>query len=276
MEYILVPTDFSKSAFNALEYAIEVAKVFKSKVLVLNTFEKPASGSSSMMRIVDKMESLADDELFSLQRAIREKELDKEVEIEYKHLHGSIYSGVKYEVKRRDIGLIIMGSTGASGLKDIFLGSNAFDVISKTDYPVMAIPPKAKFKRIKNIIFATDFDLKCENDNLPVIFELTKNLGAKLTLVNIQTDNTNFKKTRDNADKFFNICKDQLKGIDYEYHYILENDIAEGINKAYQNNDADLLVMIKKSRSLIDYIFRKSITKCLVKEAKLPLLTLSK
>jgi|LGOV01.1.fsa_nt_gb nucleotide-binding universal stress UspA family protein len=274
MEYILVPTDFSKNAYNALEYAIEVSKIFETKIIVLHTYQKPASGSSSMMKIEGKMKSLAEDDIVKLQRTLLEKGLIDDVEIEFEHSNASITSGIKNQLNSKDIGLIIMGSTGSSGLKELFLGSNTFDVIKKSTCPVLAIPSNATFKKIKNIIFATDFDMGCKNNNLPVIFKLTRKLGAKLTLVNIQTGETDFKKTRDNADRFFEECKESLKGINYEHHYILNEDISNGINSAYKNNDADLLVMVKKSHSLIEFIFKKSITKCLVSEAKLPLLTL--
>jgi len=276
MEYILVPTDFSKNAFNALVYGIEVSKIYRTKILILHTYQRPASNSSTMMKIDKKMKNIAEDDIITLQRTLREKNLINNIDIEYECINTSIISGIKEQLKSKDIGLIVMGTTGASGLKEFFIGSNAFDTIKNASCPVLAIPSNASFKKIKNIVFATDFDMNCNDHSLPFIFRLSRYLGAKLTMVNIQTITTDFKKTRNNADKFFENCKEELKNIDYEHHYILEDDISFGINKAYKNNKADLLVMVKKSHSLIEYIFKKSITKSLVSEAKLPLLTLTK
>lgn len=274
MEYILVPTDFSKNAFNALEYAIDVAKLFEAKIIVLHTFRIPASGASSMMSIIDNMKSIAEEEFVKLHNALVERDLNKVVPIEFENINSGIISGISNLIETNDIGLIIMGTRGASGFKELFLGSNTFNTIKHSLCPVIAVPTNASFKQIKNIIFATDFDMSCSNNNIPLILDLTRRLKAKITLINIQTVATNFADTRDNADKFFEECKDALKDINYDYHYIIDEDIANGINTAYKNNNADLLVMIKKSHGLIEFLFNKSITKCVVSEAKLPLLTL--
>ena len=274
MEYILVPTDFSKNAFNALEYAIDVAKLFKAKIIILHTYGIPSGGASSFKNISSKLKELAEEDLLSLRNAIAEKGLNDNVTIEFDNLNTDIITGIRETIEINDIGLVIMGTAGASGLKELFLGSNTSEVIQNISCPIIAVPKNASFKKIENIIFATDFDMNCNSGNISLIIDFAKRLNARLTMVNIQTVKTNFAKTRDNADKFFEDCKDQLKGVNYDYHYIIDEDIANGINKAYKSNNADLLVMVKKSHGLIDYLFNKSMTKSVVSNAKLPLLTI--
>ena len=274
MEYVLVPTDFSKNAFNALEYAIDVAKLFDAKIIVLHTYEVPIGGASSLRNISYKLKEIAEEQIVQLHRAIVNKGLNDVVSIEFDNLNTDLVTGIRDMVETNDIGLVIMGTAGASGLKELFLGSNTADVIKHITCPVIAVPKNASFKKIDNIIFATDFDMSCENNNIPLIIDLTRRLNARLTMINIQTIATNFAETRDNADKFFEECEDTLKDINYDYHYIIDEDITNGINKAYKNNNADLLVMIKKSHGLIDHLFNKSMTKAVVSDAKLPLLTI--
>ncbi len=274
MEYILVPTDFSKNAFNALEYAIDVAKLFDAKIIVLHTYEVPTGGASSFKNISYKLKEIAEEEIVHLYNTIIEKGLNEIVSIEFDNLNTDIVTGIRDTIETNDIGLVIMGTAGASGLKELFLGSNTSEVIKHISCPVIAVPKNASFKKIENIIFATDFDMNCDNKNIPLIIDLTKRLKARLTMVNIQTVATDFANTRDNADKFFEECKDALKNINYDYHYIIDEDITNGINKAYKNNNADLLVMIKKSHGLIDHLFNKSMTNAVISDARLPLLTI--
>jgi nucleotide-binding universal stress UspA family protein len=274
MEYILVPTDFSQNALNALEYAIDVAKLFKAKIMVLHTYEVPFGGASYLKNIDYKLREIAEEQIVKLHKTIIDKGLNDIVSIEFDNLKTDLVSGIRDMVEVNDIGLVIMGTAGASGLKEIFLGSNTSNVIKHISCPLIAVPKNASFKKIENIIFATDFDMNCEDNNIPLIIDLTKRLNARLTMVNIQTVATNFAKTRDNADKFFEECEGALKDINYDYHYIIDEDITNGINKAYKNNNADLLVMIKKSHSLIDHLFNKSMTNAVVSDAKLPLLTI--
>jgi len=274
MEYILVPTDFSENAFNALEYAVDVAKLFDAKIMVLHTYETPIGGIASLKNINYKLKELAEEEIVQLNNAIVEKGLNKEVSIEFDNLNTDLVSGIMDMVEVNDIGLVIMGTAGASGLKELFLGSNTSHVIKNISCPVIAVPKNASFKGIENIIFATDFDMSCDNDNIPFIFEITRKLKARITMVNIQTVGTNFAKTRDNADMFFEECQHVLKDINYNYQYIIDDNITDGINKAYKDNNADLLVMIKKSHGLIDHLFNKSMTTAIVSDAKLPLLAI--
>lgn len=274
MEYILVPTDFSKYAFNALEYAIDVAKLFNAKIIILHTYEVPKVGISTFKNITYKLKEIAEEEIVKLHNTIIDKGLNDIVPIEFDNLNTDLVSGIYDMIETNDIGLIIMGTAGASGLKELFLGSNTSEVIKHVSCPVIAVPKNASFKKIENIIFATDFDMSCNNNNIPFIINLTKKLKARLTMINIQTVETNFAKTRDNADRFFEECKETLKDVNYDYHYIIDEDISNGINKAYKNNNADLLVMIKKSHGLIEHLFNKSMTKSVVSEAKLPLLTI--
>jgi len=274
MEYILVPTDFSENAFNALEYAINVAKLFETKIIVLHTYEIPYGGASSFKNISYKIKEIAEEDLLHLHNNIIKKGLNNAITIEFNILNTDLISGIRDTIETNDVGLIVMGTAGASGLKELFLGSNTSEVIKNISCPIIAVPKKTNFKKIENIIFATDFDLDCNNENITFIIDLTKRLNARLTMVNIQTVNTNFAETRDNADKFFEYCKEELKNVNYDYHYIIDEDIANGINKAYKNNNADLLVMVKKSHGLIDHLFNKSMTKSVVSDAKLPLLTI--
>ena len=272
MEYILVPTDFSKNAFNALEYAIDVAKLFEAKIMIMHAYQMSSSSSSTKNNLKFKTE----EEFVQLHYDLVNFGLNDIVPIEFESLNTDLTSGICNLIETNNVGLVVMGTTGASGLKEMFLGSNTFNIIKQSTCPVIAVPSNASFKKIQNIIFATDFDLSCKNKNLPLVIELTRRLDAKLTLINIQTVATNFAKTRDNADRFLEECKDELKHINYDYHYIIDEDISNGINKAYKNNNADLLVMIKKSHNLIDFIFNKSITKSVVSEAKIPLLAIMK
>ena len=275
MEYILVPTDFSKNALNALEYAIDVAKLLDTKIMVLHTYETSIGGASSFKNISYKIKEFAEEDIVRLHNTIVKKDLNNIVPIEYDKLNTDIVSGIRDMIETNDIGLVIMGTAGASGLKELFLGSNTAEVIKSISCPVIAVPKNANFKKIENIIFATDFNIGCDNLSLPLIIDITKRLDARLTMVNIQTVETDFAKTRDNADRFFKDCKEILKGINYDYHYIIDEDITNGINKAYESNNADLLVMIKQSHGLIDSLFNKSMTKAVVSDARLPLLTIS-
>lgn len=276
MKNILIPTDFSENAFNALAYGIEISKIYNSKIIVLHTYQKPASGAAGMvmMKLIDKIKDIANKEISVLKSKLEKKNLLNGVDIEFNYSEVSLLQGINEFIDSRDIGLIVMGTTGSSGLKEFFLGSNTFEVIKKMICPVLAIPSNAKYSKINNIVFATDFDFKYKENSMPTALKIAKKSNAKLFLINIHCENVDFEKTKNNADKFLETYKEELKDIKYEYQYVSNEDIVTGINKSYLDNNADLLIMVKKSHGIIDEIFNKSITKSIVSEGKLPLLTL--
>jgi len=143
--HILIPTDFSAVANNALSYAIDLAKKTGAQIHVLHVKHVPvmdASFPAETYQIyldeIDKAAKMGMEEL--------EKNILKTSGVKYdlQTVMGFVHDELQHFVKRHDIDLIVMGTTGASGLQEIFIGSNAASVVSKSEVPVMVIPHLAK------------------------------------------------------------------------------------------------------------------------------------
>ena len=154
MKKILVPTDFSEAAKNALNYAIELAKKSGSEIYLHHAYTMPQSGSAVMIDVSDVLKQDA------------EKNLAKEVErvsskLENINLHTqSSYSVAVSSIAefctKLSVDLIVMGTTGASGMKEVFVGSNTAALIKETRCPIIVVPVEHTNKTIKNIAVSTD------------------------------------------------------------------------------------------------------------------------
>src|SRR5690606_28136348 len=92
------------------------------------------------------------------------------VKIEYVAEEGSsLVENIDRYVRYHDIDLVVMGITGATRLEQILIGSNALNMARQAVCPVIIVPPKAKFKKIENVLFASDFkDVKTTTPLAPI------------------------------------------------------------------------------------------------------------
>jgi nucleotide-binding universal stress UspA family protein len=153
-----VPCDFSNTAVQAFRFACEVASVSKGEVYLLNIIELPALHGSSLVP-VHAYESVFLKEVKAKAHRNFEKLKDKwagKVKVHLAVENGSVTEGVKRFVDKKRIDLVIVGTHGASGIREYTVGSNAEKIVRSTKVPVIAIKKFMNVTSIKNIVFPTD------------------------------------------------------------------------------------------------------------------------
>ena len=271
MKRILVPTDFSDQAENALKVAAMLAKDNNAEIYLLHMMEIP-------MQQIDPINAHSDvpEALFFMELA--HKRFENLMASDY--LEGlTVYETVKADItfneikgacKEYDIDLIVMGSHGASGLKEMFIGSNAEKVVRTSEVPVLVIKNHHTNFIIKNFVFASDF----KNDNRETYkqaVEFAKLFDAKIHLLMVSTAN-NFITTYDARTRI----SDFISGQTFENYTInFHNDysVEQGILNFAQEIDADLIGISTHGRQGIAHFFSGSISEDLVNHAKKPVIT---
>ena len=162
MKTILVPTDFSTQADNALDMALQVAKINGSKILLINVIEGMRSFSFNTMgeledstgeeaylvkKLVDQTKSNLDDALSNLDT--------DGVEIEAMVEIGSPYESIAHVITNHDADLVVMGTKGSGGVEEVLIGSNTEKVVRYAKCPVITIKDKVDLDKVKHIVFAT-------------------------------------------------------------------------------------------------------------------------
>ena len=141
MKRILIPTDFSEDALNAADFALRMYQYKKYEIILLHVFQIPALTD----RVIPKHDALKSEAVFNLHKEAKRIRAvsPRNIVSEYSARLGNLVSVVDRQVKEGNIDLVIMGTDGALGLKDVLFGSNTSDVIEKIDCPILVIPPKA-------------------------------------------------------------------------------------------------------------------------------------
>jgi nucleotide-binding universal stress UspA family protein len=271
MKKILVPTDFSQEAENALKVAAQLAKKYESEIFLTHLLELPLSQVDALSHHSELPEAV-----FFMKLAHKKfKDVLSKKYLEGITVHETVdfnqsFSGIADTAKLNKVDLIVMGSHGASGFKEMFIGSNTEKVVRTSEVPVLVIKNEHKNFDINNIVFASDF----KNDNKETYrqaSELAKSFDAKLHLLMVNTAN-NFTTT----EKAKSRITDFIKGYHFDNYTInIYNDenVEKGILNFSHNINADLIGISTHGRQGIAHFLNGSISEDLVNHAKRPVIT---
>lgn len=265
MKNILVPTDFSENAYNALNFAVAFANEFGSQITLIHTF-KLYSSTGMFISVENYME---DDARRDLAEMIRETlpKLENGATIKHKLFRGDAAPVIASVADKDGYDLIIMGTQGASGLKEVFTGSTTNGVIKASQTPLLMIPESFSFRPLQSIVFAIDQD---EISSETVVSALVKIARTFQGRINVFHQDAGGKDTGIKAR-----IKEYLDPLEATYHFRLdEQHITESIDEFVDEMRADLLCMVRRKRSFLGNIFHQSITTEEAFHSKIPLLVL--
>jgi len=245
MNSIIVPTDFSKNADNALNYATELAKLLEATITLLyidSSSEKPGINDSRQ-----------------LETTIQSKDINVKMELCIRS--GQVDEVITETVKKKNADLIIIGISETGVFEETILGSNAVEIIRNLSAPVLIVPLKAKFKIPTKMVFATDY-LELKNDQpLFALLNFVTLFKSKLFIVNVmkEDEKTSSKKVAAiiNVKKIFN-------RVALSFYYPYDDDVVNGINEFVLETDSDIVAMIPHKHNVFYRLFNLSHTKKMV------------
>ncbi|MFD1094241.1 universal stress protein [Salegentibacter chungangensis] len=273
MKRILVPTDFSEQAEYALKVAAQLAKKFDSEIYLLHMLElplelvDPVAGSSS--------HNLPESIFFMKLAHQRFKKLMSKPYLDGIKLYETVqfhqaFEGIMEVSEDKKCDIIVMGSHGASGFKEMFIGSNTEKVVRTSKIPVLVIKKEHPEFKIENFVFATDGD-SSNKHTLKMAKDFADKMNAKLHLLFINTPN-NFLTSEDVKKRMENFVDGQNVG-DYNIHIYNDVSVEKGILGFATTIDAGLIGISTHGRKGIAHFFNGSISEDLVNHAKIPVVT---
>ena len=271
MKKILVPTDFSKEAENALKVAAQLAKRYDCEIYLLHMLEIPFQEVDAM-----SSHSALPEAMFFMKLA--HQRFEKVMASDYLEgltVHETVkadsnFGNVIETCHELGVDMIVMGSHGASGFKEMFIGSNAEKVVRTSDIPVLVIKNEHANFTVNNFVFASDFK-KDNKETYKQAVELAKAFDAKIHLLMVNTAN-NFSNTADSKKRIHNFIKDYPFD-NYTLTVYNDESVEKGILNFSKEIDADLIGISTHGRQGIAHFFNGSISEDLVNHAKRPVVT---
>lgn len=268
MKRILVPTDFSNQAENALKVAAHIARKNQSEIYLEHSLDMPASVSDHSSTLPESMYfiRLAEQKF----EPLLQRPYLTDINVHEAIGHGEIFDDIRTTVKEKEIDLIVMGSHGLSGFMEMFIGSNTEKVVRTSNIPVLVIKNEHSHFEIDDFVFATDCSAECVAPFTKAM-QFAAELDAKMHLLYINTPN-DFK-TSSEAN---NMMASFTKGIDttaIEFHVYNELSVEKGILGFARENQVQIIGMSTHGRKGLSHFFNGSISEDLVNHANMPVIT---
>lgn len=271
MKKILVPTDFSEQADYALTVAAHLAKKYHSEIYLLHMLEMP-------LDLVDPLHENSEipEAIFFMKLAHQKFEKVKaHPALEGLTVHEAVqnnraFEGIIDSAHEHNVDLIVMGSHGTSGFKEIFVGSNTEKVVRTSDIPVLVIKNEHNGFEINDIVFACDFSDEYKKTYADTI-RFAQDVNAKIHLLYVNTPN-NFK-TNEEINNIMTPFVASQPFSNYTFNIYNDANVEEGILNFTRSKDYDLIAMSTHGRSGLSHFFNGSISEDLVNHANRPVIT---
>ncbi|MFO8146841.1 MAG: universal stress protein [Bacteroidota bacterium] len=276
MRKIVVPTDFSENAFNALKYAVELFKYEKCEFFLLHAF---ADEVYNDMAIINKavLDDLKDSVQVNSEKEIAQIILDIKEYSPNPHHHfnpisefGSLVDEINEVVNKENADIVIMGTRGKTNYQHITFGSNTLQVIKYVHCPVLSIPENYEFKTPKNFLFPTNYMIPYQKRELKLVAELSRSYRAIIHLLYISEFPVESFRQKDN--QLF--LKEQFYETGFKFHREEEPDKIKAINKNIGSMNIDLLIMVNSRYTYLETILSGSTIDILGLQPKIPFLIL--
>ena len=272
MNTIIVPTDFSKNAENALTFAIAIAKKNESKIVVVHTNHYDMAASTIPPELEAQqfiqLQKITKDKLEAIQKEVISKGVECKTAIEI----GPLNDVLDEIATRKRAKLIVMGTQGASGLQETFLGSNTESAINNTKTPVLAVPEDYTFNDFEKVVFTTNYERRSAMDFKHLI-HLIELFRSNIKILHVANGELNYAEEEKLLTTFENEMKEKYPSANISSQLMYGEETENIMTDFIKREHVNLVCFTTKHRGLLERIFGKSsITKKMIYHSSVPIL----
>lgn len=271
MTTIIVATDFSEVAENAVEYAAAAAKHSDARLILFNSFEIPVHAANTLLPASSIQRLLGDNEIRLIERALA-LSLDYDIEVGHESALSFVEDELKALLLKYEASLVVLGMNTKSLEQDLW-GNTTTSAIKKLKLPVLAVPLGARFEGTRKVLFACDVLSGVSERVLAQVKELAISLAAEVEVFNVNEALEELK--AEGADQpGTNAIDDGLEGISYYYKNVKSNAVIAEIEKEIEIFGADMLIMVPKKYGFWASLVHRSKTRMMASGLHIPLLSI--
>lgn len=277
MKKILLPTDFSNNAQNALNYALNLFKNEPCKFYLLNTYtpiiysyDYRMSAGGYLGEIADVVRENSLEKLEEIEKELNKNFKNQAHQFEVISSFNLLTDEIKDIVNKQKIDLIVMGTKGASGVKEVLFGSNTIHTIKKAECPVLAIPDGYLFEEPKEVLFPTDYKINYSKKQLDVIKTIVQYYTSTFHVLHVSQGLDLSEAQNKNKNKLESL----LANVNKAFYNVGDNDIPEAINEFQKTTYVQLLMMVNNKHSFFENVFFKPVINQIGFHLKVPFLVI--
>jgi nucleotide-binding universal stress UspA family protein len=274
MKRILVPCDFSDPAIQAFKFAVEIATQSRGEVILLNVVEVPVMHDTMLMPTLYFEEAFFKDTKARAEKKfaqMKDKWAKETKAISTFVEFGAPTSTIQNFIDEKKIDLVVMGTHGATGLREFFIGSNTEKILRTSSAPVIAIKKSVKVSSIKNIVFPNSLNEELEELMMHVkalqnFFKATLHLVYVNTPAAFKSDHATKRMLKDFAKRYM------LK--DFTINVYNDIDQEMGVHNFTKEIGGDLIVMATHGRRGLNHLMSGSIAEDIANHIECPIWTM--
>ncbi|HLV70458.1 MAG TPA: universal stress protein [Xanthomarina sp.] len=276
MKKILLPTDFSANSWEAIRFALNLFKDEPCTFYIMHSLEPLVSAPSSVSSrraneaIIESRKNESKIDLDKTLKKIQELPTNSNHSFETLIVHDYFLDAVTSTVDKLDIHIVILGTKGASGIKEMTIGSNTANLINKQSCPIIAVPQHVLNKmNLSEIGFATDLSIENYGDELDLLKEIALAHDSIISAVHIMDKSTEI--TPDMTSNKLAL-EMTLKPLRVDFYYITDVSVELGVRVFSESRKLGMLCIINKKRSFFEKLFNKSNSKSISSHLHVPLI----
>lgn len=277
---VLLPTDYSKNALNAIRYALELYKNVRCDFFILNAFHISGYTLDSM-RVPElgepyyeaaKQES--EEGMEKLMQMIKLHPQNNKHEFHTITTFNSLTEAIRNVIDKKDIDIIVMGTKGVTESKARIFGTNTVNVMEQIkECPVIAVPNNYMFKTPREIVFPTDYKTPFKRKEIGDLIEISNLYDAIINVVHIDKDKDGKLSKKEKINK--DLLQEILQGTNYKIHFLPADKISSGINKFIDDHGCDMIAFLNRKHLFFRSILSNPLVKKIGYEPKVPILELN-
>ncbi|PIF00117.1 MAG: universal stress protein [Maribacter sp.] len=276
MKRIILPTDFSENAYNAIRYAILLFKDVECTFYLLHTYTPAIYQAEYVLHSPGQIglgDVYQEDSLAQL-NTLKKKLVSEFNNRKHTFIVHSAFNTLIEEIvetsKREDADLVVMGTQGATGAKEILIGTNTVHVIKRGCCPILAIPPGFEFEEPKEILFPTDFEIDYQHGQLKEIMQLAELHNSNIQIMHVSSGYDLTSSQLQNRTKLDGI----LGKIPHLFHEEPNQGIMTAIDTFQKKAKINILAMIQNRHTFLERLFIEPIIKKLGFHETIPFLVI--
>ncbi|MEZ4779065.1 MAG: universal stress protein [Flavobacteriaceae bacterium] len=277
MQRILFPTDFSENSWNAIQYAFAF---FQGKSIDFHFLHVGFQTTAEDLK--NDLHAQGVSLKTSETKGILSKLIDLKEKIQllfpnhkhrlHTHFENTLFiEGIRKVVKNEEIDFIIMGTKGASGIKEATLGSHAGAVITRVKCPTLIVPEKASFQNPATIAFPTDFNLPYKNRVLKTLQIFATYHHATIKILRVVRKGGSLEEDQLKNKEFLT---DALQNNPHSFHWIESPELEKGLQNFVDSMEIDIIAMVGKNLNFFQRLLFKPKVSKISYHTKIPFLVL--
>lgn len=274
MKRILVPIDFSENSFNALEFGLEIANKLSADLRIVHVKTRRLAYRYSQVNEEAILKDSIEDWMKDIQEKYKDKYRVPGGSFDFRIREGNVFKEVSNQAKYDDTTMIVIGTHGASGFEDKWIGSNAYRLVYSAPVPVLTVRPERKWRGIERIIIPISID-KSSRQKVPAIVGLANLFKAKILVVGLKESGYGLLQSRVGA-----FVKQTVRFVEKNTDLEVTSEVISGKSKAgvlmeYAfSHNADLIATnVHHSSNPFENLF-KPFANQLINESECPVLAI--